>query len=241
MRLIRSRRSTLISRGAILRSLYQDSVGEHYLRCSYGIARDEEYNRKLHRERYRQAVHGERKVYTDYHDGHEIVEKRVHWFFKAGSKVKEGTVRKVRGYIGAPLRGRIEIEEQLYCSEYETEDSLPVRDPENDIQEVEVTIKVTISEVEGMGYRATNPETGEVSQRIDYELLMTFYNPRGHFEMIIPDGGKFPNEKSWGKKYERHEVKIHLAAALFATPLPVNPRATGQAAAPADAGSHWTR
>lgn len=202
--------------------MYQDSIGEYYLRGSYGVARDEEYDRNLHTERYRKAVHGERKVYRDYHDGHKIVQRRVHWFFKAGSKVTEGTVRKVRGYIGAPLRGKIEIEEKLYCSEYETNDSLPVSDPENDIEEVQATIKFTIAEVEGMGYLAKNQKTGEVSQRIEYEVLMTFYNPRGKFEMIIPDGGKFPDEVSWGKEYQRHEAVIHLAAALFLTPAPVN-------------------
>ena len=34
--------------------------------------------------------------------------------------------------------------------------------------------------------------------------------------MLIPNGGKFPDEVSWGKVYQRHQAVIHLAAALFA-------------------------
>ena len=90
------------------------------------------------------------------------------------------------------------------------------------------SVEFAIPEVRGMGYPATNPLTGEEYQRIDYELLMTFHNPRSIFEMIIPQGGKFPeeetwgggdvsNETRWGENYVRYRDVVHCAAAVFST------------------------
>ena len=79
-----------------------------------------------------------------------------------------------------------------------------------------------------MGYPATNPVTGEKYQQIDYEILMTFHNPRSTFEMIIPRSGKFPeestwgegnvsNETRWGKDYVLFKNVVHCAAAVFSS------------------------
>ena len=93
-------------------------------------------------------------------------------------------------------------------------------------------MEFTVPEVRGMGYPAINPVTGEEYQRIDYELLMTFQNPRSIFEMIIPRGGKFPEEETWaegdvsdetrwGEDYIRFRDVVHCAAAVFSTrPVP---------------------
>ena len=229
MRLNQFRSSTLISRGAILRYLYQDSIGEYYLRCSYGVAWDEPYDANVHRERYSKAIHGDLKVYHDFHDGHPIVEKRIHWLHKGGRRVMVEARAGLRGWIGVDLRGKFDIKEELYRSKSETKDHLPVRDPNNDITKVGV-IKFTLDEVEGMGHVETNPLTGMKYQKIEYEIIMTFDNPRSKFEMIIPDGGLFPNEEQWGEKYTRHEADIHLAAAVFATPAPVERGTTGREA-----------
>ena len=86
-------------------------------------------------------------------------------------------------------------------------------------------MKFTLDEVRGKGYPATNPATGEEHQRIDYELLMTFLNPRSKFDVIIPQGGKFPeeetwgegdvsNETRWGENYTLHRGVVHCAAAV---------------------------
>ena len=78
-----------------------------------------------------------------------------------------------------------------------------------------------------MGCPVTNPLTGEDYQRIEYEILMTFHNPRSTFQMIIPRGGKFPeetwgegdvsNETRWGEGYKRYENGVHCAAAVFSS------------------------
>ena len=90
------------------------------------------------------------------------------------------------------------------------------------------SVEFTVPEVRGMGYPATNPVTGEEYQRIDYEILMTFHNPRSALEMIIPRGGKFPEEEAgtegdvtdetrWGEDYIRFRDVVHCAAAVFST------------------------
>ena len=90
------------------------------------------------------------------------------------------------------------------------------------------SVEFTVPEVRGMGYPAINPVTGEKYQHIDYELLMTFQNPRSIFEMIIPRGGKFPeaeawaegdvsDETRWGEDYIRFRNVVHCAAAVFST------------------------
>lgn len=119
------------------------------------------------------------------------MQDRIHWLFnKAAGTIKAGRVEKIRGWIGAPLRGKINIEQTLYRSKYKTKDGLAGRDPKNHIEKV-ATMELFVAEVEGWGYLAPNPETGEGNQIIEYEMLMTFDNPRNKFEMIIPDGGKF--------------------------------------------------
>lgn len=229
MRLNQLHSSTLISRGALLKFLYQDSIGEYYLRCSYGVAWDEEYDKELHKERYNKAIHGERKIYNDFHDGHPIVQERIRWLHKYGRQVKVGRREGLRGWIGVALHGKFQIREELYRSKYETKDGLPVRDPQNDITEVGA-IEFTIDEVEGMGHLETNEETGMEYQKIEYEISMTFDNPRSKFEMIIPDGGLFPDKEQWGEKYSLYEADIHLAAAVFATPAPIECGTRGQKA-----------
>lgn len=72
---------------------------------------------------------------------------------------------------------------------------------------------------------SANPETGEVHQRFEYELLW-HYNSMTEMEMIIPDGGKFPDEENWGEKHQRRAVKVYVAAAVFGSCTPVKPRAT---------------
>ena len=89
------------------------------------------------------------------------------------------------------------------------------------------SIEFPVPDVRDMGYPARNPDTGEEYQHIEYEILMTFHNPRSTFEMIIPRGGKFPeatwgegdvsNETRWGEGYDRHENGVHCAAAVFST------------------------
>lgn len=224
MKLIHSCRSTLISRGALLRSIHQDSIGEYYLRCSYGVARDEDYDSSVHKEKYNRKVHGLSKVYRDYYGAHDIVEKRIHWLFKAGCKVKTGQMESVRGWRGFPLYGKFDITETLYRSEWQTKDSLPVQDDRTGIHEVAV-LRMTVDDVEACGYLATNPETGEEHRRIDYAILNTFHNPRSKFEMIIPNGGRFPDEVGWGRNYYKGECHIDVAAAVHGTPAPARARA----------------
>ena len=202
----------------MLRSLFQDSIREYYLRCSYGVARDEEYDPKRHKERCSKAIHGNYKTYDDYHGAFRIVQDRIHWFFnKAAGTIKAGRVEKIQGWIGAPLRGKINIEQTLYPSKYKTKDGLAGRDPKKHIEKV-ATMGLFVAEVEGWGYLAPNPETGEEYQIIAYEMLMNFDNPRNKFEMIIPDGGKFRDEDNWGEEDRRYELEIQLTAGTFATP-----------------------
>ena len=88
-------------------------------------------------------------------------------------------------------------------------------------------MEFTVSDVRDKGYPATNPVTREKYQRIDYEILMTFHNPRSLFAMIIPRGGKFPevtwgegnvsDETRWGEGYDRYENAVHCAAAVFSS------------------------
>ena len=85
LQLTERHRSTLISLGAVLASLHHDTIGEYYLRCSFGVALDEPYDKRVHTERYRRTVHGDAKILTDYHDGVKIVEKRIRWLYKAVS------------------------------------------------------------------------------------------------------------------------------------------------------------
>ena len=66
-------------------SLHHDTIGEYYLLCSFGVALDEPYDKRIHTERYKRSIHGDRKIYTDYHDGIVIVEKRIKWLHKAVS------------------------------------------------------------------------------------------------------------------------------------------------------------
>ena len=66
-------------------SLHHDTIGEYYLRCSFGVALDEPFNKNIHTERYKRSVHGDRKVWVDYHDGVETVERRAKWLYKAVS------------------------------------------------------------------------------------------------------------------------------------------------------------
>ena len=124
-------------------------------------------------------------------------------------------MEEIRGWIGAPLRGKINIEETLYRSKYKTKDGLAGRDPTNHIEKV-ATMELFVAEVEGWGYVATNPETREEYQIVAYEMLMD--NPRNKFEMIIPDGGKFRDEDNWGEEDRRYELEIQLTAVTFATP-----------------------
>ena len=96
------------------------------------------------------------------------------------------------------------------------------------------SVEFTVSDVRDKGYSATNPVTGEEYRRIDYEILMTFHNPRSTFEMIIPRGGKFPgedtwgegdvsNETRWGENYFLFQGVVHCAAAVFSTrPAPTS-------------------
>ena len=224
----------MVSRGGVLRNLHLDSIGWYYLRCSYGVARNESYDPTIHTEAYSEAIHGKSKGKTktvlDYHDNCEVVEGRIHWLYKYNVRVKAGTRVSVRGWIGAPLHGPISITQILYRSKHETRDSLPVKDPNIDI-DVVAKLVWEIDDVEGMGYRERNPRNRRWYQALEYEILMPFDPSSSRVIMIIPDGGKFPDEESWGENFQCREAKVQLAPAVFATPAPVEPGATGQAAA----------
>ena len=66
-------------------SLHHDTIGEYYLRCSFGVALDEPFDKNIHTERYKRSIHGDKKIWMDYHDGVKIVEKRIKWIYKAVS------------------------------------------------------------------------------------------------------------------------------------------------------------
>ncbi len=68
-----SDRSTVISKGAVLRSMQKDAIVERYLRRSFGPAWDEQYDKR---------VHGDVEAKLDAHDNVETAEKRIHWLFK---------------------------------------------------------------------------------------------------------------------------------------------------------------
>ncbi len=189
---------------------------------------DEDYDPSVHKERYNKKVHGKRKIYQDYRGGHPIVQKRIHWLFKAGCKVKAEQTGSARGWLGFPLRGEVHIAETLYRSERQTKDSLPVRDPRNKIKPVAV-LRITLPEAEDWGYVATNEETGDIHRRSEYEVLNTFYNPSSKFEMILPKGGRFPDEVGWGGVYYRKKCRIDVAAAVHGTPAPARARAKPRA------------
>ena len=46
---------------------------------------DEPFDKGIHTEKYKRSVHGDRKVWMDYHDGIKIVQDRVKWLYKAVS------------------------------------------------------------------------------------------------------------------------------------------------------------
>lgn len=67
------KRATVIAKGAILRAMHRDLIGERYLRRSIGIGWDEAFDSNKHNEKDKTI---------DIHDGAEIVEDCIHWLFK---------------------------------------------------------------------------------------------------------------------------------------------------------------
>ena len=90
-----SRRSTLVSRGAILASLHKDIVGIRKLDFNVGFARNEDYDESLHPEPEDPRIHGALgKVVSDYWSPDICqVQNRVKWLFKKVSRSLESMSR----------------------------------------------------------------------------------------------------------------------------------------------------
>lgn len=70
----------MVAKGAILRAIQKDLIGERYLRRSIGIGWDEEFDKKKHHKNNRTI---------DVHDGAETVQDCVHWLFRLVSTLQD--------------------------------------------------------------------------------------------------------------------------------------------------------
>ena len=200
-----------------MRVLHQASIGEFYLRYGYGVIWSEKYNPRKHTEPWNRKIHGDHKVWYDFVDGARIVNDRAEFFCFAGTRVEAGQQKRIRGWLAADTGGGdIKVVQRMCRSKHVMKNGLTILDPKNGIEEINPLV-FTIPGDQIKGYYIHNKLTGMDYEGFQWDIIMTLNNPRGTFEMIIPQDGKFQVDGSWGEKFKSYKADIHLASNIFPT------------------------
>lgn len=142
------------------------------------------------------------------------------------------------------MKGPITIREILYGSHTEKQDHLAVFDSGNgkliipvvfrwkaygtrlDIEVIGM-LEVDLSDTDrGQFTKCQNKKTGKWYFKMEYEVRVLVDHPRLMYEVIIPRGGKFPNERDWGEDPIRKPAVLNCAAA-FEIARPGAPETSG--------------
>ncbi|KAL9131302.1 MAG: hypothetical protein Q9217_000737 [Psora testacea] len=193
---------TLIAKGAIVRTLYRDVVGEKYLRCSIGFAQDEPYDETIHTEVEDAGLNGIHgiggKVQQSRYIGVEFVLHRINWLFQVNEAIRLGTKKSIRGFRFAPTTGTIDIDEFVFCCDRDTPDHVPI----NDTTYGSLSCKLSQSQRSRFLRRPMANGKGYYHY-IDYEVVVEHRVTDVKYAIIIPRNGEFPDspandESDWG-------------------------------------------